>query len=176
MKQTLLMFLIVFTTMAATVYVKDDQFKIVLRSLPASNARFVAELTAGEGMTVLKRSNGWTQVKVLNSGKVGWVISNFTMGREPWKKQYEDLNKATSEVQTRIDNLTKDKKLLQTNYEALQDSLKKTTEDLKKAEGKIEALSSKSIKMWVILGAAIMFLGWVMAHISLPKGKKKKRW
>lgn len=176
MKQTLLMFLFVFSTMAATIYVKDDQFKIVLRSKPATNGRFVAELPTGTAMTVLSRSNGWTNVKVQETGKTGWVISSFTMGREPWQKKYEDLNNATSEMQSKIENLTKDKELLNRNLTSLQDSLDLTVKELKEAKATIEIQTSKSLKVWFLIGAAVMLLGWIMAHISLPKGKKKKRW
>lgn len=178
MKQMLLLLILVISTMAATVYVKDDQFKIVLRARPMTAGRFVDELPTGVALKVLAGpKNGWTQVKVLETGKVGWVISNFTMRREPWEKQFTELKASNDTLQKKFNSLEEDYELKKADYKTLDSTLIETKEELKKAKTTIEIQTSKSIKVWFLIGAAVMLLGWIMAHISLPsKGKKKKRW
>jgi len=72
-----------------------DSFEITLRTGPSNENRIIAMLFSGRPLDVLGTEGEWSQVKVLDDGKEGWVISRYLVTRLPWevqaRKQKEDL-------------------------------------------------------------------------------------
>lgn len=60
---------------AETAWVKDE-IKINIRSGPGTNYRIIATLSSGDQLEVLKRGEGWTQVKP-GKGDAGWIPEGY---------------------------------------------------------------------------------------------------
>jgi len=66
-------------------------FEITLRTGPSNENKIIAMLFSGRPLDVLSTRGEWSQVKVLDSDKEGWVLSRYLVTRLPWEVQAKKL-------------------------------------------------------------------------------------
>src|SRR5512135_2651730 len=77
-------------TWATKAYVTDS-FEITLRTGPSNENKIIAMLFSGRPLDVLNTQGEWSQVKVLDGDKEGWVMSRYLVTRLPWEVQAKKL-------------------------------------------------------------------------------------
>ena len=68
-----------------------DSFEITLRTGPGNENKIIAMLFSGRPLEVLDTRGECSQVKVLDGGKEGWVLSRYLVTRLPWEVQAKKL-------------------------------------------------------------------------------------
>ena len=143
MKKTLLMMLLVVSgffaptehAWATKAYVADS-FEVTLRTGPSNENKIIAMLYSGRPLEVLRTQGEWSQVKVLDGDKEGWVMTRYLITRVPWeaqaKKLQEDLGAASAKL-TRVQKEFADESQQRQGLEA----------ELKRKNGELEALSKQ---------------------------------
>jgi SH3 domain protein len=120
--------------MAETKYYINDSMKITMRTGPATDRKIIALLNVGQEVEVLKAENEWTLVRLLSSGKEGWVISRFITDQTPDSMQLEALRKNHRILQAKAESLMEENKALK------EENIKLTT-DLNSSETKQQSIS-----------------------------------
>jgi SH3 domain protein len=92
---------------AAKAYVTDS-FEITLRSGPSNENKIVAMLFSGRPLEVVETRGEWSQVKVLEDNKEGWVLSRYLVSRLPWELQARKLQEDLSALNARLNRAQKE--------------------------------------------------------------------
>jgi SH3 domain protein len=116
-------------TWAAEAYVTDS-FEITLRTGPSIENKIVAMLPSGHPVDILGTQGEWSQVKVLDDDKEGWVISRYLVTRLPWKVQAGKLQQQVVSLNSKLNRLENDLVLESQQRQGLAEELKQKTEDL----------------------------------------------
>jgi SH3 domain protein len=93
--------------LAAKAYVTDS-FEITLRTGPSNENKIVAMLFSGRPVEVLDTRGEWSQVKVSDDGKEGWVLSRYLITRPPWEVQAKKLQEDSLGLNARLNRLQKE--------------------------------------------------------------------
>jgi SH3 domain protein len=92
---------------AARVYVTDS-FEITLRTGPSNDNKITAMLFSGRPLEVLDTRGDWSQVKVVDDSKEGWVLSRYLITRLPWEAQAKKLQEDTVSLNAKLTRFQKD--------------------------------------------------------------------
>ena len=206
--------LITIPSFAKTQYVSDE-LKVPLRSGSSDEHRILKFIASGTALTVLDVSGDYTQVKT-SAGKKGWVLTKHTMdvpsGRdrivsvneklEKSKQTTKELQSTITELKTKINQITHEKGLLQSEQTNLSNSLddlkitaanplamSKKNKQLKKELEKVYAnesmlekdnqqLRSNVTQEWFLIGGAVtigsLILGILLTRINWRR--KRDSW
>ena len=92
---------------AAKAYVTDS-FEITLRTGPSNENKIIAMLFSGRPLDVVTTQGEWSQVKVLDDGKEGWVISRYLVTRLPWEVQARKLQEDLASLNAKLTRVQKE--------------------------------------------------------------------
>jgi SH3 domain protein len=114
---------------AAKAYVTDS-FEITLRTGPSNDNKIVSMLFSGRLLEVLGTQGEWSQVKVLDDGKEGWVVSRYLVTRLPWEAQARKLQEDLVSLNAKITRVQKEFADESQQRQGLAAELKRKTEEL----------------------------------------------
>lgn len=129
---------------AAKAFVTDT-FEITLRTGPSTEHKVIAMLPSGTGVEVLDKQEGWSRVRVSESGrdnKEGWLLSRFLINRWPWEVQAKALEKENLQLKEKLAKYEGDSSNAVTRELQLKEKLEATTEELKKLQQEYAELKS----------------------------------
>lgn len=93
--------------LAARAYVTDS-FEITLRTGPSNENKITAMLFSGRPLEVMETRGEWSQVKVSDDGKEGWVLSRYLITRPPWEVQAKKLQEDSVSLNARLVRVQKE--------------------------------------------------------------------
>jgi SH3 domain protein len=114
---------------AAKAYVTDS-IEITLRTGPSTENKVIATLSSGRPLDVLDTQGDWSQVKVLDDGKEGWVISRYLVTRVPWEVQARRLQEEGVSLTAKLNRVEKDLASESQQHQGLAVELKRKTQEL----------------------------------------------
>jgi SH3 domain protein len=123
----------------ASAYVTDS-FEITLRTGPSSENKIAALLSSGRPVDVLDTQGEWSQVKLLDNDKEGWVLSRYLVTRLPWEVQAGKLQEKVASLTAKLSRVQSDLGGESQQRQSLAGELKQKTEEL-------EALSKKYLEL-----------------------------
>lgn len=115
--------------LAARAYVTDS-FEITLRSGPSNENKIIAMLFSGRPLEVLETRGEWSQVKVSDDGKEGWVLSRYLITRPPWEVQAKKLQEDSVSLNARLARIQKELSDESQQRQGLAAELRQKTQDL----------------------------------------------
>lgn len=198
---------------AQTVRFVTDTLRLEARGGPSTNHRISEMLSSGTRVTVLEEDaeTGYSRI-TLTDGTEAWILSrflmderaardrladaleNFTRQREIAKdlaNQLETLGQKAGEIEQNRNELTKDKKTLQTELaqikqaaadtlaikarnESLNNRLEALSADLDTATQRNRTLKERSERDWFLAGAGVLLGGMILGFV-IPKIRWKRR-
>ena len=114
---------------AAKAYVTDS-FEITLRTGPSNENKIIAVLFSGRPLEVLETRGEWSQVKALDDGKEGWVMSRYLVTRLPWEVQAKKLQEDSANLNAKLNRFQKDLSDESQQRQGLAAELKQKTQEL----------------------------------------------
>jgi len=114
---------------AAKAYVTDT-FEITLRTGPSNEHKIIAMLFSGRPLEVMGTRGEWSQVKVLDDGKEGWVLSRYLVTRLPWEIQARKFQEDVASLNAKSNRLHKDFVDESQQRQVIAAELKRKTEEL----------------------------------------------
>jgi len=114
---------------AAKAYVTDT-FEITLRTGPSNENKIVAMLFSGRPLEVVSTQGEWSQVKVLDGDKEGWVMSRYLISRPPWEVQAKKLQEDLVSLNAKLTRVQKEFADESQQRQGLAAELKRKTEEL----------------------------------------------
>jgi len=114
---------------ASKAYVTDT-FEITLRTGPSNEHKIIAMLFSGRALEVLGTRGEWSQVKVLDDGKEGWVLGRYLVTRLPWELQAKKLQEDLASLNAKSGRLQKDFVDESQQRQGIAAELKRKTEEL----------------------------------------------
>jgi len=124
---------------AAKAYVTDS-FEITLRTGPSNENKIIAMLFSGRPLEVLDTRGEWSQVKVLDDGKEGWILTRYLVTRLPWEVQAKKLQEDSASLNAKVNRLQKEVLDESQQRQGLAAELKQKTQEL-------EALSKEYLEL-----------------------------
>ena len=124
---------------AARAYVTDS-FEITLRTGPSNENKITAMLFSGRPLDVLSTQGDWSQVRVLDDSKEGWVMSRYLVTRVPWEVQAKKLQEDSVTLNAKLNRLQKEFVDETQQRQSLAAELKQKTQEL-------EALSKEYLEL-----------------------------
>jgi len=124
---------------ATKAYVTDS-FEITLRTGPSNENKIIAMLFSGRPLEVLDTRGEWSQVKVLDSDKEGWVLTRYLVTRLPWELQAKKLQEDSVSLNGKLTRLQKEFADESQQRQGLAGELKQKTQEL-------EALSKEYLEL-----------------------------
>ena len=73
----LMLVMVASVALAETVYVSQDGGSLKVRSGPGTNYEVAGYVQHGESVNVLDRGDSWSQIKVVRTGKVGYIKTRY---------------------------------------------------------------------------------------------------
>ena len=116
-------------TWATKAYVTDS-FEITLRTGPSNENKIIAMLFSGRPLDVLSTQGEWSQVKVLDGDKEGWVMSRYLVTRLPWEVQAKKLQEDSVNLNAKLNRLQKEFADESQQRQGLASELKRKTQEL----------------------------------------------
>jgi len=114
---------------AAKAYVTDT-FEITLRTGPSNENKIIAMLFSGRPLEVMGTRGDWSQVKVLDDGKEGWILSRYLVTRLPWEIQARKFQEDLASLNAKSGRLQKDFVDESQQRQGIAAELKRKTEEL----------------------------------------------
>jgi SH3 domain protein len=124
---------------AVKAYVTDS-LEITLRTGPSNEHKIIAMLFSGRPLEVLDTRGEWSQIKVTDDGKEGWVLSRYVITRLPWEVQAKKLQEDTVSLNTKLNRLQKDLSDESQQRQALAAELKQKTKEFEVLSGEYKEL------------------------------------
>ena len=114
---------------AAKAYVTDT-FEITLRTGPSNENKIVAMLFSGRPLEVVSTQGEWSQVKVLDGDKEGWVMNRYLVTRPPWEVQAKKLQEDLLSLNAKLTRVQKEFADESQQRQGLAAEFKRKTEEL----------------------------------------------
>jgi len=107
-----------------------DSFEITLRTGPSNENKIIAMIFSGRPLEVLGTRGDWSQVKVLDDGKEGWVLSRYLVTRLPWEVQAKKLQEDLVSLNAKLTRVQKEFNDESQQRQGLAAEIKRKTEEL----------------------------------------------
>ncbi len=159
---------------AETAWVNDD-VHLQLRTGAGNNFRIVGQIQTGDSVSIVNRSEGWTQVQT-DAGKSGWVPAGFLQLEPPARIALAKLEAATAAHRSELEKLTEQIATLRASNEELsgQDAGQRDQIDRLTREN-YELRAGARWPEW-ITGAGIVFVGMILGWIlSKSSGRRRQQ-
>lgn len=161
---------------ASEAYVSDS-FKITMRTERNNESKIIAMLSSGDPIEILDTQKDWSRIRFQNpegEAKEGWVLTRFIMEREPWEgraRALEDENASLkgdlATLEQKCSKLSQGEQNLKEQHQAAEAAVKKLTIEN-------ETLKASQKVKWFVVGALVLFVGWMMGLITGRMQRKRK--
>jgi SH3 domain protein len=172
-------------TWATKAYVTDS-FEITLRTGPSNENKIIAMLFSGRPLDVLSTQGEWSQVKVLDGDKEGWVMSRYLVTRLPWEVQAKKLQEDSVNLNAKLNRLQKEFADESQQRQGLASELKRKSQELEalsKEYSELEKGAEGYLKLKTIheatekdLKAAKSELSKLTAENEALRSSEQNRW
>lgn len=136
-----------------------DEIRLNLRTGPSTQNRIVGVVKTGDAVRVLTRGDGWTKVKVLESGTDGWIPEGYLLPQPPPAIRLAELEVHAAELEDQLTVVTQKA-----------DELGATNEILSAQDGEQEA-QIKSLTMENMeLKAGARYPEWITGALIFASG------
>lgn len=154
-----------------------SEIRLNVRSGAGTQYRILGGVATGDGLTVLNRVEGWTQVR-LEDGVEGWIPEGYLNSEPPPTVRLAQLESEVESLRERLSATTEESEKLRTENESLT-----STDDAQRAE--IDRLIFDNTKLRagarypeLIAGASILAAGMIlgaMLHRSSSNRRPSSR-
>jgi SH3 domain protein len=157
---------------AETAWIKDE-VRLNVRSGPGTKYRILDSIGTGDRIEVLKRGEGWTQVR--SGENEGWIPEGFLQPEPPAAVRLARLEAQTTDTRATIDALTAKAEALEAQNSELsdQESSQRSQIDQLTREN-FELKASARWPEW-ITGAGILAVGMLMGAILQSVSGRRSR-
>ncbi len=159
--------------LAQEVWVKDE-VNLNLRTGPGNQYRIVGLLKTGDSVRIVKRGDGWTQVRI-SDGKQGWVPAGFLMADPPAATRVERMEHETRELRETVESLRERLGSVTSERSDLESS--ESEARTRAAELEAENMELKAGARWPewITGAGILASGMLVGSILQTWASRRPR-
>ena len=149
------------------------EIRLNVRSGPGTKYRILDGISTGDGLTILKRDEGWTKIRLDNDVK-GWIPEGYLKPEPPPTIRLARLESETAKLRSSMESATSELDKLRTGNEALTQN-----DSLQRAE--IDRLILDNTKLRagarnpeLIAGASILAAGMILGAL-LHKSSSSRR-
>ncbi|MBU0993742.1 MAG: TIGR04211 family SH3 domain-containing protein [Proteobacteria bacterium] len=153
MKRTLFActFLLLFsaTGFAETMYI-HEVLKITLRTGPGTDHKILSMIESGQNVNIIEKGEEWSKVRLLSSGKEGWVLNRFLTDKIPTAMQLKALESNHQKLTEKYESLVEKAESYKTENTNLQTELseiKKQFEEISNAHESLKKGSADYFKL-----------------------------
>ena len=140
------------------------EVRLNLRTGPGTQYRIVGVMQTGDGVSILKRAENWTQIR-LEDGKEGWIPVGYLQPEPPPTVRLEQLEAQVVDLKQKLDATTTDADSLRESNTSL------ATRDSEQ-QSEIERLSLENLELkagarwpeW-ITGGSILCVGMMLGAL-----------
>jgi uncharacterized protein YgiM (DUF1202 family) len=136
-----------------------DEIRINVRTGPSTKNRIVGVIKTGDAVRVLKRGEGWTQVRVVETGAEGWIPEGYLLAKPPPGIRLAELEVHAAELEEQLARVTKEAEELGSTNEVL------ATQDGEQ-EARIKALTLENME----LKAGARYPEWITGALIFASG------
>lgn len=159
--------------MAKTMYVTEATW-VKVNSGPGIEYKVIARVRSGDPVTIIGQEGTWYHIRT-SKDEDGWMMAPFLTEGKPLTDQVNALSSKTTEQSRLITQLTEENKSLK-KYAHLSEG---SAAELKHLKDENLRLKDHQDILWVGVGAAILFIGWVIGMITgsfYRRGRSKYRY
>lgn len=159
---------------AESAWVKDEM-RLNVRTGPGTKYRIQGAIETGDAVEVLRRDEGWTQVRIRNGGgeaEEGWIPEGYLQSEMPARIRLARFEEQGAELQKQLEELGRRTEALEAENEEL------TGRDAAQRE-EIQQLTRENLELragarWPdrIAGAAILGAGMILGAILGRRGRR----
>lgn len=149
------------------------EIRLNLRSGPGTQFRILGGVSTGDGLSILKRGEGWTKVQ-LDDATEGWIPEGYLKPEPPPTIRLQRLDAEVTHLRGQLETTTRESDRLRTTNESLTES-----DGLQRAE--IDRLILDNTKLRagarnpeLIAGASILAAGMILGAL-LHKSSSSRR-
>ena len=92
------------TVSAEEVWVRDE-IRLNIRTGPSTQNRIVGVAKTGDGVDVLKQSDGWTKIRVIAKDKTGWIPDGYLQPEPPPGIRLAAAESEAAKLEKQLDSL-----------------------------------------------------------------------
>ncbi len=143
---------------AETGWVRDE-IRINVRTGPSTKNRIVGVIKTGDAVRVLKRGEGWTQVRVNETGAEGWIPEGYLLAKPPPGIRLAELEVHAADLEQKLAKVSQQADELGATNEVL------STQDGEQ-EARIKALTLENME----LKAGARYPEWITGALIFASG------
>ncbi len=136
-----------------------DEIRINVRTGPSTKNRIVGVIKTGDAVRVMSRGEGWTQVRVVETGAEGWIPEGYLLAKPPPGIRLAELEVHAAELEEQLARVTKRAEELGSTNEVL------ATQDGEQ-EARIKALTLENME----LKAGARYPEWITGALIFASG------
>ncbi len=150
--------------------VKADQVYVNVRRSnvrngPGANYKAIRVMAQGDALTAIGSKGNWYKVK-LEDGKVGWINRRAVTRTPPDDVVIASLRRELGEVKQENEGLKQEITRLSDARQDLELENSRLKSQVNLLTLKNEDLKSWRAVLWVALGLAVLFVGWVLGFLT----------
>ena len=159
---------------AENAWVKGE-VRLNLRTGAGTQFRIVTGLKTGDKVAVLARNDSWTQVKVLESNKVGWIPAGFLDAEPPPGLRLAQLEEEVNELRAQLTTTTEEASTLRTQNSEIAGRDGDQRSEIERLTHDNMRLRAGARWPYMIAGASILAAGMIVGAILHAMGGRRQR-
>lgn len=96
-----------------------DEIRLNIRTGPTTQNRIVGVVKTGDAVRVIDRGDGWTKVRVSETGTEGWIPEGYLMAQPPPGVRLAELEVRAEELEQQLTKVTQEAEELGATNEIL---------------------------------------------------------
>lgn len=153
------------------------EIRLNLRSGPGTQFRILGGVATGDGLTILQRGDGWTQVRMAD-GIEGWIPEGYLKPEPPPTIRLEQLETEVATLRDRLETITRESNELKTTNASLSENDSVQREEIDRLILDNTKLRAGARYPELIAGASILAAGMIlgaMLHRSSSNRRPSSR-
>ncbi len=140
------------------------EVRLNLRTGPGTQFRIVGVMKTGDAVTILKRAESWTQVR-LGDGKEGWIPVGYLQAEPPPTVRLEQIQDELTSLQAKLEAALAESSKLKTRSDELESRDDGQQSEISRLDR--ENTKLKAQKRWPewITGASVLAAGMLLGAI-----------
>jgi uncharacterized protein YgiM (DUF1202 family) len=136
-----------------------DEIRLNIRTGPSTQNRIVGVVKTGDAVRILTRGDGWTKVRMLETGTEGWIPEGYLMAQPPPGVRLAELEVHAAELEEELARVSKQANELSSTNEIL------ATQDGEQ-EAQIKSLTLENME----LKAGARYPEWITGALIFASG------
>ncbi len=153
------------------------EIRLNLRSGPGTQYRILGGVATGDGLTVLARGDGWTQVRMAD-GTDGWIPEGYLKPEPPPTVRLQQLESEVATLRNQLESVTAESATLKTTNASLSENDSVQREEIDRLILDNTKLRAGARYPELIAGASILAAGMIlgaMLHRSSSNRRPSSR-